>query len=218
MQNLRNCQNTMCFQEQVRGNSYTICIANADHGFRLDDPACSWQPGARPDALILGHHNSSSYVVFVEFKSVNVSASRRTGGRLGEQLQAQKEKAQVLKAQIQLLNGIYHFCPLCRCYNLSESNCVNHGESHHRRWAQDLGSRVASAYAGHNVRGAIVLLRINWQRTLLPPSSSPQEVHVARGTLGGQPICPRKPIPTFKIVLHSTIAPNNIRIPFSRLI
>ena len=186
-----------------RTYTYTLAVTDTEALFQTDRSPLPWEGGPVLDGIVLGMANETPYVVFLELKSVTSK-------------NAQSERAQIEKANRQILSGIFHFLPSCRCHNLPVSSCPeHHGEMHHQRWGQDVGPHLAQKYQGHQVRGTILLFRVNLQRTVSPPTHTESG---QGGKLGGQDLCPRKVIPKFKIIYRSIPPHGTTTIPFAQLV
>ena len=212
-------QSTLQITESTQRYTYTLHIQNQPQQnqpqlFRLDRNPQPWEGGPIPDGVAIGEISSSNqqqkyYVVFLELKSVTNPANT---------------KSQIERASRQILSGIFHFRPYCRCHNQQTQNCTNnHGDTHHQNWQSDLGQIINNIqqYQFHEVRGTIILFHIHLQRTISPPPNSGSIPSQAQqgGYLGGAPICPKKCIPRFKIIYRTTATPSHsVTLHFSDLL
>jgi len=195
------------------GYTYTLRVTGADALFHLDDPQNPpWKGGPVPDGIVLGRADNTPYVVFLELKAVVLQKAS------GHTAYHQSERAQIEKAYCQILSGVFHFLPLCQCHSMPPCPKKHPGEEHHQRWPQDLGPVIPEIpqYQGHEVRGTIVLFWLNLQRTISPPPKA--SVRPRNSQLGGQDLCPAKPIPKFKILYRSIPANGTVTIPFAQMV
>lgn len=198
--------NHMLVEEQPR--QYTVSFPGSDYVFHLDcdGQPQPWQGGPIPDGIVIGRdQNNRSCVVFVEMKTI--------GDYQHDRLR-DVERAQVEKAIRQILSGLYHFCPLCDCHDVQGSGCQGHtGQDHHRNWNAVFNAQAVGDLRGHRVSGAVLLLHFGF--TVGPPGPPPDPASLQ---LGGNHLCPRKPLPRIRFIRRTRLSDDPLRLNLQDLL
>lgn len=192
--------------ERQGNRQYIVSFPGSDDVFHLDSQPQPWQGGPIPDGIVIGQDTTGRIcVVFVEIKSVGAHQPNFLN---------LVERVQIEKALRQILSGLYHFCPLCDCYNVSGGNCQDHpGQDHHRNWNTVFSGQNLPNFRGHQIAGTVLLLHFG---VTVPPPSAARDRFSAQ--LGGSHLCPRKEVRRIKIMRRTVMSGGNISVAFQDLL